>query len=140
SGDGFQHVRDVAFAIGSGKDDDGSLHCAPLRLGGPPAPTPNSSLASCPGCIIKRSPFDLVSIILDDRVREKFAAHALYRLTGSRLAARGELHFDELALPHGLNPADPECADGVLDSLTLRVENPVLQCDDDTCFHFTSER
>src|SRR5690606_30108598 len=80
-------------------------------------------------------PLDLVSIVLDHRVREKFAAHAIDGLTCRGLAAGRQLDLDELALAHRLDPLDPERPHSVLDGLALWVENAVLQGDDDACFH-----
>jgi hypothetical protein len=70
--------------------------------------------------------------ILDHRIRQQLAAHRL----DLRLADAGiEVELDQLAGAHLVDAGKAEALQRMVDRLSLRVENPLLQGDVDSGLH-----
>ncbi len=79
-----------------------------------------------------RNNFDVV--ILDHRIGQQLLAHIGNRGAGRRGVALVEFDFDILALANVFDAAEVQAGEGLLNGLTLRVENTIFQGDVDTCF------
>ena len=73
--------------------------------------------------------------ILDHLVGEQFLAGAAQHSRRSGAIFCRKFDFENFALPHAVDPLDAERFEGALDGLALRIENAVLERDDNPRFH-----
>lgn len=78
---------------------------------------------------------DFVPEFLDDGVRQDFAGHALNLLFGGVAGNAVEVKHKKFSLAHILNLAKPQRGKGVLNRLTLWIEDGALRHDPNVSFH-----
>ena len=78
---------------------------------------------------------DLEAKFFDDRIGEDFLGHAFGLREGVFAGEAVEIDDEELALTDVFDGAEAKTGKGVLDGLTLGIENGALRHDPDVCFH-----
>src|SRR3982074_861026 len=68
--------------------------------------------------------------ILDHLVGKQFIAGAAQQARGRGSIFRRKFHLEYFALPHAVDAIDAERFESALNGLALRIENPVLEGDD----------
>ena len=74
-------------------------------------------------------------ILLDHRIGEQLFAHRLEVCFGTIGVAARQLQVDDLALAHLAHRVKAQAIQGMADGLALRVENTILEGNEDARFH-----
>jgi hypothetical protein len=78
---------------------------------------------------------DLEAVLLNDRIRQDFPLDTIELHLGFFATPAIQVDDEKLALPDVFDSLVSQSGEGVMDGLTLRVENRALRHDPDVCFH-----
>src|SRR5580658_10212518 len=84
--------------------------------------------------------FNLETVIFDDGIAEEPVAGVVNLPAPGRLVGAGQLDFQIFADVDGADALVAHLFEGVLDRLALRIQDGLLWCDNNFCFHFTFKR
>ena len=116
----------VLFTIGTGEKNDGGVHGVTI--------VSSRVLAGANQVMNNLEEFHLK--ILDHLVGEQFLAGATQHARRRGAIFCRKFHFENFALPDAVDSLDPERFEGALNGLALRIENSVLEGDDNPRFHW----